>query len=145
VDLLARRLYERLGVSPRAGAYWPADEYRVPRVCSWCGAAHPDDVVVLISHGWRLDHGWAASERSTLHVPFTRLGQLGHSEHGAPTVVRFDPPPDPWPGVEVVLEHFNEEQFDALCRIATETSALHVQASVQRSPVTAAVTCHGPA
>ena len=53
----------------RLTATWPAGEYLVPRTCSWCDSAHPDDVLALILHGWRLSPGGLSAPYALLEPP----------------------------------------------------------------------------
>lgn len=37
------------------GTYWTGDEALMPRSCSFCGCAHPDDVMKLLDAGWKVE------------------------------------------------------------------------------------------
>jgi hypothetical protein len=106
-----RDRWNRHGDSDR----WP-DGYPYPRTCSYCGGAHPDDVVALVKAGWEVESttkyykrylhppGWREHLRRTLAV--IRAGLLEGESHQSSPI-------SPVPPVKVYVMHFSQEQIDA--------------------------------
>src|SRR3990172_1489434 len=50
------------------GTRWD-DRYPKPRTCSYCGSAHPDDVVILLSMGWLPEKATGKNYKVYIHAP----------------------------------------------------------------------------
>jgi len=111
-----RRDFDRLGmlarwIAERFNWYQGGDRWEwawQPRTCSFCGGAHPDDILKLMREGWEIegtDKGYkryVEPPRSGERTLFTGAGCRGHK-----VAVR------PWhavPPVKLYVQHFSEEQ-----------------------------------
>lgn len=85
-----------------------------PRTCSFCGGAHPDDIVALLRAGWEVE-GTSKSYKRYLEPPGHRrymdeiMAHRGTADGAAPRP-RY---PSPVPPVKVYVQHFSEEQIAA--------------------------------
>lgn len=78
---------------------WPSALSK-PRTCSYCGGAHPDDVIPLLVAGWHLE---------TTDKPYKFYVRPSSSSESA----------EPTPCVKVYLMHWSQEQVmraDAVMR-----------------------------
>ncbi len=97
-----------------------------PRTCSYCGSAHPEDVLTLMAAGWENERATGKNYKGYLHVPGTlaALAQLG----ALPALRQLvsgaaDPDDSPWrapiprdasPPVKFYVPHFTPEQLTRL-------------------------------
>ena len=75
------------------GTRWDG-RYPKPRTCSYCGSAHPDDVVALLKKGW---------------LPEEAIGKNYKIYINVPVGVRSPVPP-----VKLYLQHCSRQQIQAL-------------------------------
>lgn len=90
------------------GTFWPAG-FDTPRACSYCGGAHPDDVVRLLLAGWEVEPT-DKSYKKYLHPPGYEASMLETRESG---FKKWNGPRSPVPPVKVYVYHFNQRQVDA--------------------------------
>jgi hypothetical protein len=84
-----------------------------PRTCSFCGGAHPEDVIALLRAGWTVD-GTDKAYKRYLDPPGYRASveawlqarQLGLPD---PAIERV---PAPVPPVKVYVQHFTADQIE---------------------------------
>lgn len=88
------------------GTRWPDGEPK-PRTCSYCGGAHPDDVLTLMHRGWEVDATDKGYKRY-LHPPGYRAANEEFRASG-----RWAGPPTPVPPVKVYTYHFDSRQIAA--------------------------------
>ena len=78
---------------------WAAGQrilYDKPRTCSYCGGAHPDDVIALMERGWWVE-ATDKNYKRYLHAPSGL--------------------PEPSPPVKIYVQHFSEAQVDRFNKI----------------------------
>lgn len=109
------------------GTYWPHG-FPAPRDCSFCGSAHPDDVVRLLKLGWELeptDKGYKHYiEPPGSHEAFRRCMK---ADPGAPIVPPG--PRSPTPPVKLYGMHVSRAQADAINVVLRERRRSHEEAS----------------
>jgi len=110
---------------------WP-DSFLKPRTCSFCGGAHPRDVIALLNSGWEVE-GTTKGYKRYLHPPgYTAYMEQWLAYHRSqyaddkplpkPTVKFVDPIPP----VKVYVYHFSEaeiNEFNALLKYPGEAHA----------------------
>jgi len=81
-----------------------------PRTCSYCGGAHPDDILRLLGEGWEVDvtdksyKRYIQPPRTDTRRVFLGTGCEGH-----------EIPERPWhpvPPVKLYVQHFDEKQVE---------------------------------
>lgn len=94
-----------------------------PRVCSFCGGVHPEDVLKLVREGWEVD---PSTKRYKIYLgpPGTRTSQQAllkslRAHRPGPEDMSdvFKRVPSVWipnPPVKIYFQHFSQEQYDEL-------------------------------
>jgi hypothetical protein len=106
----------------REGAKFP--NFQPPRTCSFCGGAHPEDLIELLRLGWEVGETDKPYKRY-MHPPGFRL----HQERWSSWMVNqrsggsfFDHLGyvDPTPPVKLYTQHFSESQVNDFNAILEE-------------------------
>lgn len=98
------------------GAYWPRGAPK-PRVCSFCGSAHPDDAIALVKLGWEV-HAPNDPRKRFLHPSGHRqyVERLWHDVMAEADGSPMEKAPEvrsPVPPVRIYTQHFSSGQIVA--------------------------------
>jgi hypothetical protein len=92
-----------------------------PRVCSFCGGAHPEDVLRLIAEGWEVEPS-LKGYKGYLHPPgYTQsmqgaMRKMGRGMDPIRALAERPSVSDPTPPVKIYAQHFSPAQLEELNR-----------------------------
>lgn len=115
--------------SRMGGTEWRQEWGAMPRTCSYCGGAHPDDLIAMVQRGWE-SHGTSKGYKKYIEpagmyayqVAMARAMRVPNPTAPPPVCSSVPYPGSPVPPVKLYIQHFSDEQ------IRRFNAALDVQA-----------------
>lgn len=105
-EMNVQRAQDGIGLLSELHGCWTWD-CRPPKVCSYCGSAHPKHALGLIKEGWEVSQAVGSTDKFYINPP-------GYAQHIAKSLHRHRPAPKyrvPCPPVKAHIEHFDQEQI----------------------------------
>lgn len=93
------------------GTYWSRSWGKPPRSCNYCGGIHPEDMIEMMTRGWRIESTKGGS-KFYLWPPGCRPWEMVCGSPSAPPWV-----PGPIPPIKGYSCHFSEDKISLINRL----------------------------
>jgi hypothetical protein len=114
---------------------WPEQLGEPPRLCSFCGGAHPDDIIALLERGFEHERAAYKTYKGYIHEPgygdymralLAAMQEDPESAHVKAGSAAPDRVGIPGPPVKLYIQHFTDEQRKRLNELLkTQHEHLH--------------------